>query len=240
MDRYRSIAARFSRRRVLAIAVSFTCAMAFVFLGGDFTAEEMRASAVVALAAVLVFPLSQTIALRRALAPVRRAVGTGEGDAEAIARGLRRLPLPFAISLLTAFLAIAFVACLGGNAIVGLPLTRNLADTATGAVLCWAMYATLLGLAFEQALADFASLAAEAVGGSVPAPRISMGGIAGRITLVIVVTVGFVTAVTGIITMHGGNRLSFVLTGAVVVIYGALAALFLAESIAAPLARIAR
>ncbi len=240
MDRYRAIAARFSRRRLLTIAVSFAGALAFVFPGGDFTFEEMRGSVLVALVAVLTFPLTQTIALRRALAPLRRAIATGAGDAEAIALKLRRLPLPFAISWLIAFFAIAGVACLGGNAFAGLPPTKNLGDTAMGAVLCWAMYATLLGLAFEHALADFAALAAEATGGTVPPPRVSLGGIAGRIAVVIVVTVGFVTAVTGIITVHGGNRYAFAITGAVVVTYGILAAIVLAESIAAPLARIAR
>ncbi len=240
MDRYRTIAARFSRRRLLAIAVSFAGALAFVFLGGDFTPAEMRASVLVALGAVLVFPLTQTIALKRALAPVRAAVTTGRGDATAIALRLRKLPAPFVVSWLIAFAAIAGVACTGGNAITGLPLTRNLADTAIGALLCWAMYATLLGLAFEHTLADFAALAAQALGQTVPRPRIALGGIAGRIALVIVVTVTFVTAVTGIITLHGGNRIAFATTGVVVVVYGALAAIFLAESIAAPLARIAR
>ncbi len=240
MDRYRTIAAGFSRRRLLAIAVSFAGALAFVFLGGDFTPDEMRACALVALGAVLVFPLTQTIALRRALGPVREAVSTGRGDATAIALGLRRLPMPFIVSWLLAFFAIAGVSCVGGNAIAGLPLIRNLADTFIGAVLCWAMYATLLGLAFETTLADFAALAAEAVGGTIPSPRIALGGIAGRIALVIVVTVTFVTAVTGIITLHGGNRVAFIITGVVVVIYGALAAIFLAESIAKPLSRIAR
>ncbi|HEV3086962.1 MAG TPA: methyl-accepting chemotaxis protein [Candidatus Elarobacter sp.] len=240
MERYKEVASRFSRRRILTIAVSFAGALAFIFLGGDFTFEEMRACALVGAVAVLIFPLTQTIALKRALAPVRRAIATGEGDAETIASGLRRLPLPFAISWLLAFFAIAVVSCIGGNLIAGVEPLRNLADTLLGAVLCWAMYATLLGLALEHALADFTALAADATGGSLSAPRISLGGIAGRIALVIVVTVVFVTAVTGIITMHGGNRLAFVITGIVVVIYGALAAIFLAESIAAPLARIAR
>ncbi len=102
------------------------------------------------------------------------------------------------------------------------------------------MYATLLGLAFEHALASFAALAAAALGGELPAPRLTVGGIAGRITMVIVVTVVFVTAVTGIITMHGANATAFVITGVVIVIYGALAALFLAESIAAPMAQLGR
>jgi methyl-accepting chemotaxis protein len=240
MERYKEVASRFSRRRILTIAVSFAGALAFIFLGGNFTPEEMRACALVAAGAVLVFPLTQTVALRRALAPVRRAIATGEGDADAIARHLRALPPRFAVSWLLSFLLIGAVACIGGNLIAGLDPLRNALDTLTGAVLCWTMYATLLGLAFEHALADFAALAAAATGGSIPAPRISLGGIAGRIALVIVVTVVFVTAVTGIITLHGGNRLAFVITGIVVVIYGALAAIFLAESIAAPLARIAR
>ena len=240
MDRYRAVSARFSRRRILAIAVSFAGALAFVYLGGDFTPAAIRASALVGLAAILVFPMTQTIALRRALGPVRSAIETGTGDASAIALGLRRLPGPFIASWAFAFFVIAVVACVGGNAIVGQPLLQNFSDTMTGAVLCWAMYATLLGLAFEHTLADYAALAAEAVGGAVPRPRVSLGGIAGRIALVIIVTVGFVTAVTGIITLHGGNIIAFAITGVVVVVYGALAAVFLAESIALPLAQIAR
>ena len=241
MDRYRTIAARFSRRRLLAIAVSFAGALAFVFLGGDFTPAEMRASVLVALAAVLVFPLTQTIALHRALAPVREAIATERGDATAIALRLRTLPLPFII-----FLADRVLRDRGRRvhrAATRSPACRSRATSPTpriGALLCWAMYATLLGLAFEHALADFAALAAEALGQPSRHRASHWAASPAASRLVIVVTVTFVTAVTGIITLHGGNRIAFAITGAVVVIYGALAAIFLAESIAAPLSRIAR
>jgi methyl-accepting chemotaxis protein len=240
MDGYRQIASRFARRRILTIAVSFIGSVAFIFLAGDYTAAEMRWCIVVGLIGALIFPLTQTVALRRALAPVRAAVTTGEGDAERIARDLRKLPRRFAFWWLVSFQLIALSAIVGGNLLAGLPPTRNMVDTVAGGFLCWAMYATLLSLAFEHALASFAALAARATGGSLPAPRLTTGGIAGRITLVIVVTVVFVTAVTGIITMHGANATAFVITGFVIVIYGALAALFLAESIAAPMAQLAR
>ena len=240
MDGYRLIAARFARRRVLTIAVSFIGSLAFVFLAGNYTPEEMRWSIVVGAIGILVFPLTQTVALRRALAPVRAAVTTGAGDAERIAHDLRKLPPRFAIGWLASFEVIALTASLGGNLLSGVDLWRNVFDTVAGGFLCWAMYATLLGLAFEHALASFAALAAQATGGKLPAPRLTTGGIAGRISMVIVVTVAFVTAVTGIITLHGASVTAFVITGFVIVIYGALAAYFLAESIAAPMAQLAR
>ncbi len=239
MDRYRAISRRFSQRRLLAIAVSFAGAFALVFLGGDFSVPQLRGSFAVALVAVLLFPMTQTAALRRALGPVRAAVETGTGDVAAIARGLRRLPPRFAFWWLVSFAVIAGVACVGGNVLAGVPPADNLAITAAAALLCWAMYATLLFLAFEQALGDFAALAAEATGGTLPAPGVALGGIAGRITLTVVVTVGFVTAVTATVLIHGANRMAFVLIAPVVLIYGALAAIFLTDSIAAPLARIA-
>ncbi len=240
MDGYRLIAARFARRRILTIVVSFIGSLAFVFLAGDYTAAEMRWSILVGLVGILVFPLTQTFALRRALAPVRAAVATGSGDAGRIANDLRKLPPRFAAGWLVSFEVIALTASLGGNLLSGEPLARNVVDTVAGGFLCWAMYATLLGLAFEHALASFAALAAQSVGGVLPAPRLTTGGIAGRISMVIVVTVVFVTAVTGIITLHGANATAFVITGFVIVIYGALAATFLAESIAAPMAQLAR
>ena len=240
MDRYRQVASRFSRRRILAIAVSFAGALTCVFLGGDFTPQEMRACALLAVIGLFIFPLAQTIAFRRALAPVRRALATHEGDADAIARELRGLPPRFVVVWLLAFFGVGVFATALGNLVAGEPWTRNMPVTLLASGLCWAMYATLLGLALEYALADFAALAADATGGTLPAPRISIGGIAGRIALVIIVTVAFVTAVTAIVGTHADNRLAFVFTGIVVVAYGALAATFLAESIAAPLARIAR
>ena len=239
MDRYRAIARRFSRRRVLAIAVSFAGAFSLVFLGGDFSLAQLRGSLAVALVAVLVFPLTQTAALRKALAPVRAALTTRTGDATAIARGLRALPPRFAFWWLVSFAAIAMAACLGGNVLAHAPLGENVGITALAAFLCWAMYATLLGLAFEQALAEFAALAAEATGGTVPAPRVTLGGIGGRITLTVVVTVAFVAAVTTTVLLHGANRVAFVVIVPVVLIYAALAAIFLSDSIAAPLARVA-
>ena len=238
--RYRAAAARFSRRRLLTIAVSFAAAFAFVYLSGDFRSDEALASLAVALAGVLIFPLVQTIALRRSLAPVRAAIATGDGDATAIAEGLRRLPRRFVAGWLLTFLIITLTASIAGNLLVGLPTTRNLAIGLVAAVLCWAMYASLLGLAFEEALAAFASLAAEATGGEVPVPRVTAGGIAGRISAVIVVTVAFVSAVAGLMTYRGGGNLTaFSITFLIVVVYGILAARFLADSIAAPLARVA-
>jgi len=53
MDRYRTIAGRFSRRRLLAIAASFAGALDVRISRGDFTPAEMRASMLVALSAVL-------------------------------------------------------------------------------------------------------------------------------------------------------------------------------------------
>ncbi len=239
MDRYRAISRRFSRRRVLAIAVSFAGAFAVVTLGGRFDAAQLEGSLAVAIVAVLLFPLTQTAALRRALAPVRAAIAGGTGDAAAIAVALRRLPPRFACWWLVSFVAIAGLANLGGNVYARTPLTSNLGITALAAVLCWTMYATLLNLAFEQALADFIALTAEATGGRIPAPRISLGGIGGRITLAVVVTVGFVTAVTATVLLHGANGVAFLLIAPIVLIYAALAAIFLSDSIAAPLGRIA-
>ncbi|HEY4440091.1 MAG TPA: methyl-accepting chemotaxis protein [Candidatus Elarobacter sp.] len=241
MDRYTSVAARFSRRRLLAIAVSFPAAFAFVCLGGEFSPAEAIDCAIAAAVGVLLIPLVQTIALRRALAPVRRALQTGTGDALHISAGLRALPPRFIVAWLASFLVITVVGCCGGNLLAGLPPTRNLGVALVAAVLCWLMYATLLGLALEEALAGFDVLAAEALDAVLPLARMTTGGIAGRIALVIVTTVAFVTAVTGIIAVHGGiGILAFVITGAIVVAYAALAAQFLAASIARPLSLIAR
>jgi methyl-accepting chemotaxis protein len=241
MDRYQMVAARFSRRRLLAIAVSFPAAFAFVYLGGDFTPAEALDCAVAAALGVILIPLVQTFALKRALAPVRRALASGEGDARRIGAGLRALPPRFIAAWAASFAVITAIGCIGGNLLAGLPPERNLAVAAIAAVLCWLMYASLLGLALEEALAGFDVLASEALGATMPVTRMTSGGIAGRITLVIVTTVAFVTAVTGIIALRGGiGLLAFVLTGAIVIVYAVLAARFLAESIAQPLALIAR
>lgn len=240
LARYRAVAARFSHRRILAIAVSFAAAFAFIYLGGDFTPASARAYFLVGLVCVLVFPLTQTVALRRGLAPVRHAIATREGDAARIAHGLRRLTARFVAAWAVSFLVITLTTCMGGNLIAGLPLTHDIAIAAVGALLCWAMYASLLGLAFEEMVADFAALAAHALREDVPLARMTVGGIAGRIGLVMIVTAGFVTAVTGVLYLHHTGWGPFGVTGLVVLVYGALAARFLADSIAVPLARVAR
>jgi methyl-accepting chemotaxis protein len=241
MDRYQSVAAHFARRRLLAIAVSFGAAFAFVYLGGTFTADAARDSAIVGAFGVLLIPLVQTYALKRALAPVRRAILTGEGDAARISASLRGLVPRFVAAWAASFLIITAVACMGGNILAQQPPTENLTVALIGALLCWLMYATMLGLAFEEALAGFDVLAAEALGATVPVPRVTTGGIAGRIALVIGTTVAFVTAVTAILTVRGnGGVWAFAVTGLIVVVYSMLAARFLAESIAKPLSLIAR
>jgi len=241
MDRYQSVAAHFSRRRLLAIAVSFAAGFTFVYLGGNFAGDEARDSAIVAAFGVLLIPLVQTYALKRVLAPVRQAILTGKGDAARISASLRRLVPRFVAAWAASFLIITGIGCVGGNILAQQPPTQNLTVALIGAVLCWLMYATMLGLAFEEALAGFDVLAAEALGATVPVPRVTTGGIAGRIALVIGTTVAFVTAVTGIVTVRGnGGAFAFALTGAIVVVYSMLAARFLAESIAKPLSLIAR
>ena len=224
---------------MLAIAVSFAGAFSLVLLGGRFEAAQIEGALGIAVVAVVLFPLSQTAALRRALAPVRAAVASGTGDAAAIAAALRRLPPRFAFWWLVSFALIAGVANTGGNAFAHAPLLANAGITALAAALCWAMYATLLNLAFEHALADFAGLAAEATHSVLPAPRPTLWGIRGRISLTVLVTVAFVTAVTGIVVMHGANRIAFFVIAPVVLVYAGLAAAFLSDSVAAPLARIA-
>src|ERR1700688_950034 len=241
MDRYQSVASHFSRRRLLAIAVSFAAGFAFVYLGGTFSAETARDSAIVGAFGVLLIPLVQTYALKRALAPVRRAILTGESDAARISASLRRLVQRFVAAWAATFLIITAVGCVGGNILSHQPPAENLTVALIGGVLCWLMYATMLGLAFEEALAGVDVLAAEALGQTVLVPRVTTGGIAGRIALVIGTTVAFVTAVTGIIAVRGnGGMVAFAVTGAIVVVYSMLAARFLAESIAKPLVLIAR
>ena len=224
---------------MLAIAVSFAGAFSLVLLGGRLNAAQIQGAIGIALIAVLIFPLTQSAALRGALAPVRRALDTGTGDIAAIAAGLRRLPPRFAFWWLISFALIAGVANTGANAYAHAPLLANAGITALAALLCWAMYATLLNLAFEHALADFAALAAEATNSTVPAPGVTLAGIRGRISLTVLVTVAFVTAVTGIVEMHDANRVAFFVIVPVVLLYAALAAAFLSDSVAAPLARIA-
>ena len=241
MDRYRLVARRFSRRRLLAIAVTFPAAFAFIVLGGSFTRTEAIDDMLAAAAGVLLVPLLQTFALKRALAPVRRAIETGAGDAARISAGLHALLPKFVAAWALSFLLIVAIGLGGGNALAGMPPTHNLAVALVGALLCWLMYATLLGLAFEEALAGFDVLAAEALGTVPPAARLTTGGIAGRIALVIGTTVMFVTAVTGSVALRGGGgTLAFGVSGAIVVVYAMLAARFLADSIARPLASIAR
>jgi methyl-accepting chemotaxis protein len=239
MDEYRAVSGRFNRRRLLAIAISFTGALAFVFMGGDFTGPEVRGAIICTVISMLIFPLTQTIAMRRVLKPVRDAIRTGEGDASAITLRLRALVRPFAFSWLIAFVGIGFVGIIGGNLISGEPLLRNIFDGLAGAVICWAMYATLLSLALETAFAAMSALAARAIGAQMPPVRVSVNGIGGRITLVIVVTVFFVTSVTAMITLHGGGLYAFLIAAVIVIAYGWFAASFLAESIAAPLRAVA-
>jgi methyl-accepting chemotaxis protein len=241
MDRYLAVRARFSRRRFLAIAVSFPAAFVFIVLCGDFTQHEAIVSAVLAGVLTLLVPLVQTVALGRALAPVRRALVEHVGDATTIAQRLRRLVPRFVVAWALTFFVITIIACVGGNLATGLDPQRNLVVALLGALVCWAMYASLLSLALEEALAAWSSLAAEALGSQLPPPRITSGGIAGRIALVITVTVLFVTAVTGEITIRGGGGpIAFGLAGLIVLVYAYLAARFLADAIAVPLARLAR
>ena len=239
LARYRAVAARFSHRRILAIGVSFAAGFAFVYLGGDFTPASARACFVVGLVCVLVFPLTQTVMLRRALAPVRRAITTGEGDNDAIARGLHRLPARFVAAWAVSFVAITVITNMLGNAIAGVPPAHGILVAVASAVMCLAMYASLLGLAFEETLAEFATLAAQALGAEVPLTRVTIGGIAGRIALVLLVTAAFVICVTGVLYTRQSGLLPFAATGLIVIVYGALGARFLAYSIAAPLGRVA-
>jgi len=241
MDRYQAVRARFSRRRFLAIAVSFPAAFVFIVLCGDFTQREAVVSAVLAAVLTLLVPLVQTVALGRALAPVRRALTEHVGDATEIALRLRRLVPRFVVAWALTFFVITIVACVGGDLATGLEPQRNLVVALVGALVCWAMYASLLSLALEEALAGWSVLAAEALGSQLPPPQVTSGGIAGRIALVITVTVLFVTAVTGGITIRGGGGpLAFGLAAAIVLAYAFLAARFLADAIAVPLARLAR
>jgi len=224
MDRYQTVAARFSRRRLLAIAVTFPAAFAFVFLGGNFTQAEAVDSALVALAGVLLIPLIQTFALKtgaRARSPSDR-VRERRRDAhrDAICAPCRRGSSSPGRSR---FCSSRRSAASEETCSPVVPPERNLAVALIGAGLCWLMYASLLGLAFEEALAGFDVLASEALGATMPVARMTTGGIAGRIALVIVTTVTFVTAVTGIITIRGsGGPMAFLLTGAIIVVYAVL------------------
>ena len=239
MNDYRAAAARFSRRRVLTIAVSFAAAFTFVMLAGTFDVATARASLAVALVAVLLFPLTQTYALRRALEPVRRAIESGAGDPQALATRLNGLPLRFIGAWLISFVVITVTATLAGNAITGHPLAQNLAVALFGAVLCWTMYASLLGLAFEEMLATIGALAGDALGRELPFEGVTAGGIGGRVAIVLLVTVCFVVAVSGAIYLRNSGWGAFIATAAIVLVYGTLGARFLSDSIARPLARIA-
>ncbi|HTW86095.1 MAG TPA: methyl-accepting chemotaxis protein [Candidatus Sulfotelmatobacter sp.] len=243
MERYRAVAARFARRRLLAIVISFPAALIFVTFVGVFTVPEAEACFGLAALLTLIVPIYQTIALRRALAPVRRALTEGAGDAPAIASRLRGLVPHFVIAWFLAFLVIPLIAVPLGNGLVGLPSAQNLVVGVLGTLLCWAMYASLLSLALEEALATWATLTAEALHAQLPPPRVTAGGIAGRIILVVTVTAVFVTTVTGAIAVRGESNdrtLAFALTCVVVIAYAFFAARFLADAIAAPLGKLAR
>jgi methyl-accepting chemotaxis protein len=241
MERYRAVAARFARRRLLAIAISFPAALIFVIFVGTFTVPEAEVCFALAALLTLIVPVWQTIALRRALAPTRRAIEASEGDAGEIAVNLRGTLPRFVATWFCAFLVIPLIAVPVGNEIVGEPLDRNLIVGVLGTLMCWAMYASLLSLSLEEALASWSALAADALGAHLPAPRVTTGGIAGRIVLVVTVTAVFVTSVTGAIAIRGGGGpLPFALTCVVVIAYAFFAARFLADAIAAPLGRLAR
>jgi methyl-accepting chemotaxis protein len=241
MERYRAVAARFARRRLLAIAISFPAALIFVIFVGTFTVPEAEVCFGLAAVLTLIVPVWQTIALRRALAPTRHAIEVGEGDAGAIAVNLRGTLPRFVATWFGAFLIIPLIAVPVGNALVGEPLERNLVVGVLGTLLCWAMYASLLSLALEEALASWSALAADALGAHLPPPVVTTGGIAGRIVLVVTVTAVFVTTVTGAIALRGGGGpLPFALVCVVVIAYAFFASRFLADAIAAPLGRLAR
>jgi methyl-accepting chemotaxis protein len=241
MERYRAVAARFARRRLLAIAISFPAALIFVIFVGTFTVPEAEVCFALAALLTLIVPVWQTIALRRALAPTRHAIEASEGDAGEIAVNLRGTLPRFVATWFCAFLVIPLIAVPVGNEIVGEPLDRNLIVGVLGTLMCWAMYASLLSLSLEEALASWSALAADALGAHLPAPRVTTGGIAGRIVLVVTVTAVFVTSVTGAIAIRGGGGpLPFALTCVVVIAYAFFAARFLADAIAAPLGRLAR
>jgi methyl-accepting chemotaxis protein len=241
MGHYRAVAARFARRRLLAICISLPAALVFVTFVGSFSVAESEACFGLAVVLTFIVPVVQTVTLRRALAPVRRAIEEGVGDATEIALRNRSLLGRFVAIWFFAFLVIPLIAVPAGNAIVGDPPDHNLLVGVLGTLLCWAMYASLLGLALEESLAAWSVLAADALHAPLPAPHITTGGIAGRIVLVVTVTAVFVTSVTGAIALRGGGgTLPFALTCLVVIAYAFFAARFLANAIAAPLAQLAR
>ncbi|MGD1067453.1 MAG: methyl-accepting chemotaxis protein, partial [Vulcanimicrobiaceae bacterium] len=241
MERYRAVAARFARRRLLAIAISFPAALIFVIFVGTFTVPEAEVCFALAALLTLIVPVWQTIALRRALAPTRHAIEANEGDAHEIAVNLRGTLPRFVATWFGAFVIIPLIAVPLGNSLVGEPLDRNLVVGVLGTLLCWAMYASLLSLALEEALASWSALAADALSAHLPPPIVTTGGIAGRIVLVVTVTAVFVTTVTGAVALRGGGGpLPFALTCVVVITYAFFASRFLADAIAAPLGRLAR
>jgi len=194
--------------------------------------------------------------LARWLAPVRAGIFTGCSDsADAVARivRLRRLMRRIGPLWLAIFVAIGTLVPICGNALSGTPLEQNLLLCLLSAILTWAMYVSLSFLTVEDVISEVSALFAACAHIDQPPAALTLGGIRGRISLVLLVVLGFVTVMLAAAALHvtaqiasgsmsplDAPRATWTATAVTTFFafaYGVLAARFLSGSIATPLLR---
>ena len=203
VQRFRETVRRSQRSQLRSGLVSVPATVLIAAVLGEFDAHQLAwIVGVVAVVAAIAFPAAHTLD-RRYLRPVRKAIGEPElYDAGIAIHRAKMLPWRIFTLYVVLYFAGSFCVTLTGNALAGLPLTKNLVAIVIAAFVGGCVDGTLNFFSAEVLSANLIALISEAHRKRAPVSDQARGGIGRRVIAALLVVIGVTVVSMGGASIH--------------------------------------